>query len=110
MSEGLKSRMRFNHYECVPVGVNRRESKAQSFLIRYPWVAVRRAKLDPVQPVPDSVGRESSRFLWLETLEKPDNGINDCRTCVRMSNVSLDSQAQVNFSRDSQPQVFTLVQ
>ena len=68
--------MRFNRYQCVPVGVNRLESKAQSFL----FVTLgdcSESKARSCAAGPGFVGRESSRFLWLETLEKPDNGIND---------------------------------
>ena len=53
VSEGPKHEMRSNHCECVLRG-GLRESEAQSFRSD-PWAAVRRARLDPMQPVPDSV-------------------------------------------------------
>ena len=52
----------------------RRESEAQS-LRSDPWAAVRRAKARSYAACPGFGGRESSRFLGRETLEKPDNGI-----------------------------------
>ena len=61
VSEGPKRTRRSNRCECVPPG-DHRESEAQSFRSD-PWAAVRRARLDPMQPVPDSGGGESSRFL-----------------------------------------------
>ena len=51
--EGPKRQMRSNHCECVLRG-DHRESEAQSFRSD-PWAAVRRARLNPMQPVPDSV-------------------------------------------------------
>ncbi len=47
-----RSERRSNRCECVLRG-DHRESEAQSFRFD-PWVAVRRARLDPMQPVPDS--------------------------------------------------------
>ena len=47
-----RSERRSNRCECVLRG-DHRESEAQSFRSD-PWVAVRRARLDPMQPVPDS--------------------------------------------------------
>ena len=47
-----RSERRSNRCECVLRG-DRWESKAQSFRSD-PWAAVRRARLDPMQPVPDS--------------------------------------------------------
>ena len=49
---GAECRMHSNRCECVLRG-DHRESEAQSFRFD-PWVAVRRARLDPMQPVPDS--------------------------------------------------------
>ena len=47
-----RSERRSNRCDCVLRG-DRWESKAQSFRSD-PWAAVRRARLDPMQPVPDS--------------------------------------------------------
>ena len=47
-----RSERRSNRCECVLRG-DHRESEAQSFRFD-PWAAVRRARLDPMQPVPDS--------------------------------------------------------
>ena len=47
-----RSERRSNRCECVLRG-GHRESEAQSFRFD-PWAAVRRARLDPMQPVPDS--------------------------------------------------------
>ena len=47
-----RSERRSNRCECVLRG-GHRESEAQSFRSD-PWAAVRRARLDPMQPVPDS--------------------------------------------------------
>ena len=61
---------------CVPGGSDLRESRAQS-LVSDPMGDCKESKARSSQPVPDFGGRESSRFLWLETLAKPGNGIND---------------------------------
>ena len=53
----------------VPPG-DHRESEAQS-LRSGPWAAVRRAGLDPMQPVPDS-GTGTLQVSRHETLEKPE--------------------------------------
>ena len=71
---GAEGERRSNRCECVLRG-DRWESKAQSFRSD-PWAAVRRARLDPMQPVPGFGGLESSRFLGRETLEKPDNDLS----------------------------------
>ena len=52
VSEGPKRTRRSNRCECVLRG-DHRESEAQSFRSD-PWAAVRRARLNPMQPVPDS--------------------------------------------------------
>ena len=55
---------------ACPTGDTHRESEAQS-LRSDPWAAVRRAGLDPMQPVPDS-GTGTLQVSRHETLEKPE--------------------------------------
>ena len=76
-----RSERRSNRCECVLRG-GHRESEAQSFRFD-PWVAVRRARLDPMQPVPDSGGRESSRFLGRKHWKKPETESIIARTTER---------------------------
>ena len=59
----------------VPVGSSRRESRAQS-IRSGPLGGCSESSARSSAAGPGFVGRESSRFLWQETLEKPDNEIN----------------------------------
>ncbi len=77
-----RNERRSNRCECVLRG-DHRESEAQSFRFD-PWAAVRRARLDPMQPVPDSGGRESSRFLGRKHWKKPETESIIARTTERM--------------------------
>ena len=92
--------MRFNRYECVPVGANRLESKAQSFRF-VPLGGCSESKAQSCAAGPGFRGWESSRFLWLETLEKPDNGINIAEHVCVCQMFPLDYSGH---------RVFTLVQ
>ena len=81
VSEGPKRGKRFSRCECVLRG-DLQESEAQSFRSD-PWAAVRRARLNPMQPVPDS-GTKILQVSRHETLEKPETASIIARTTDRM--------------------------
>ena len=76
-----RSERRSNRCECVLRG-GHRESEAQSFRPD-PWAAVRRARLDPMQPVRIR-GTGILQVSRHETLEKPETASIINRTCDRM--------------------------